>query len=171
MTLWATGDVVVDALLHRLERLDEFQSDSDAAGVHDFICTLIEVFSILPEAVSRHFKLPNLQIGDLHYKRDANFRRIFVESVRAALVAGLNNAKLDETLKKGGGAILNDRKMTLGEWIEIKADAFHARPSDTSLSELLLATSGTTLYKNVKKFILFFLETPILMHQNMRSPN
>ena len=68
MKYWNTGDVVVDSILQKLEGFGTWRSDSDAESTHQLLSGVIHVQEMLPGIVARHFRFPNLFVGNAHFR-------------------------------------------------------------------------------------------------------
>lgn len=111
----------------------------------DRIRGVIGVERMLPEAVRKHFDLPNLFVGSAPY--DWSHERLEEEHEKlcAALSDGLANVETDPSLKKDGSASLNDRPTSRGEEVLEAVEAYSECRGYAELAVLRQAVAGTHL--------------------------
>ncbi|WP_186388796.1 hypothetical protein [Stappia sp. TSB10P1A] len=150
MMYWDTGDSVVDCILQKIEILSDWKEDSDASQVQSLLVALIDIERMLPQAVSRHFKIPHLFVGDAHFTGGDEYRRRLVSNITNAVKEGLGKATADPLLQRNGGAVFDDRPRSRGEEILDAIDTFESERTISALLKLKTATSPTRLQSRVK---------------------
>jgi len=86
---------------------------------------------MLPQAVVRHFQLPNLFVGNAHFDRSQDYRRQLISEIISALKSGLAETKADPQLERESGTDFSDNR------------------NNASLSRLRAAVSPTHLQSRV----------------------
>lgn len=147
---WNTGDRVVDHVLRNLEGLSTWREDSDAESTGQFLSGVISGRDMLPQAVARHFQLPNLFVGSAHFDRSQDYRRQLISEITIALKSGLVEAKADPQLERESGTDFSDRPRSRGEDILEALKEFNGDRSKASLSRLRATVSPTHLQSRVK---------------------
>lgn len=149
MFYWNTGDKVVDGLLQSLEGFSKWREESDPESTHQLLSGLIHIQEMLPKAVSSHFGIPDLFVGNAHFDRGEGYRRKLILGITEKLKAGLSSAAQDPRLKKNGGGDFSDRPRSRGEEILEALTRFDADRDVSSLSFLQTAVSSTNLQSRV----------------------
>lgn len=150
MMIWNTGDAVVDRILLQLEGLSTYRDDSDAERTGQLLSAVIDARDMLPQSVSRHFKLPNLFVGSAHFDRSQDYRRQLISEITDALKSGLADADADPQLKRDNKPDFSDRPHSLGEDILDALKAFRDTRTAASLSRLRASVTPTHLQSRVK---------------------
>lgn len=150
MIYWNTGDQVVDCTLQQLEGLSAWRDDSDAERTGQLLSGLIDAQDMLPQAVSRHFKLPNLFVGSAHFDRSQDYRRQLISDITNALKSGLADAHADPQLNRKSKPDFSDRPQSRGEDILEALKAFRDTRTAASLSRLRASVTPTHLQSRVK---------------------
>jgi hypothetical protein len=150
MKYWDTGDKVVDAILRKLEGFGTWRADSDAESTNQLLSGLINIEKMLPKAVARHFKLPNLYVGDAHFSRSQSYRADLISEITTAISAGLNAVENDQSLKRDNAPDFSDRPKSRGEEILEALARFEKDRDQAALSQLKMAVSPTHLQSQVK---------------------
>lgn len=149
MLYWNTGDRVVDCILRQMEGFSTWREDSDPEQTHQLLGALIGIEKMLPKAVSKHFKLPYLYVGNAHFEQGDIYRRNLISEITTALKEGLEQASADPDLKRDGGADFSDRPRSRGEEILDAIDDFDRERTTAKLSRLKMAISSTNLQYRV----------------------
>lgn len=150
MFFWNTGDWVVDSILQQLEGLSTWRENSDAERTDQLLSAVIDARDMLPQAVSRHFKLPNLFVGSAHFDRSQDYRSQLILDITTALKSGLADVDADPLLKRESKPDFNDRPRSRGEDILQALKEFNANRTTASLSNLRVAVSPTNLQSRLK---------------------
>lgn len=150
MMCWDTGDKVVDGLLQSLECFSRWREESDPESTHQLLSGLIHIQEMLPRAVAKHFKIPNLFVGNAPFDQGVDYRRDLILKITEQLKNGLNTAASDPRLKRNGGSDFSDRPQSRGEEILDSLKRFSGDRSVSSLSSLQAAVSSTNLQSRVK---------------------
>jgi hypothetical protein len=139
---WNTGDSATDANLTYLESLGTPWPGITVEPFMDKVRGAINVTSMLPEAVRRHFALPSLFIGAMAYDWNAERLQAEADKLCAAIEKGLEAAAADPALTRGGGADLSDRPTSRGEDVLAALAVFKASRGDAEYQALRIASPG-----------------------------
>lgn len=150
MMNWDTGDKVVNRNLYALEGYANWREDSDAGLTDQLVGAMINLEEMMPKAIRIHFKLPNLFIGDAHFRNDQEYRAGFIKKLNASLSVGLESAAADPTLNRGGGADFSDRPKSRGEVILDALGDYERTRDQSAMARLKDAVSPTRLQSRVQ---------------------
>ncbi|MCD1624023.1 hypothetical protein [Citromicrobium bathyomarinum] len=145
MRYWNSKDEVTNVNLRYLESMSRSWSGINVEQFMDRIRGVIGVERMLPEAVRKHFDLPNLFVGSAPY--DWSHERLEEEHKKlcAALSDGLANVESDPSLKKDGSASLDDRPASRGEEVLEAVEAYSDYRGYNELTALRYSVAGTHL--------------------------
>ena len=149
MKYWNTGDVVVDSILQKLEGFGTWRPDSDAESTHQLLSGVIHIQEMLPGLVARHFRFPNLFVGNAHFSGSQDYRRELIEGITSAIGKGLVAAAADPMLSRDSNPDFSDRPRSRGEEILDALTAFEKDRDQAALSRLKMAVSPTGLQSRV----------------------
>jgi hypothetical protein len=150
MKYWDTGDRVVDSILQKMEGFSNWRADSNAESTHQLLSGLINIQEMLPKAVSKHFDLPYLYVGNSHFSGSQDYRSDLISKTTDALKTGLKAAGEDSTLKRDSEPDFSDRPRSRGEEILDALAQFERDRDRRALSRLQMAVSPTRLQSRVK---------------------
>lgn len=149
MKYWNTGDVVVDSILQKLEGYGTWRPDSDAESTHQMLSGVIQIQEMLPRLVARHFRFPNLFVGNAHFSGSQDYRRELIERITSAIDKGLEAAEADPMLTRESNPDFSDRPRSRGEEILDALTDFQKNRDQSALSQLKMAVSSTGLQSRV----------------------
>lgn len=147
---WNTDDRVVDSILQQMESFSRWDENSDPERTDQLLSGLIHIQEMLPAAVAKHFKLPNLYVAGAHFSRSQNYRSDLISKITASLNAGLEAVANDPTLRRESNPDFSDRPKSRGEEILDALAQFQKDRDRKALSRLQMAVSPTRLQSRVK---------------------